>query len=226
MHPWITSVKTALVPLGNHDNAQQMKAYMRNQYQFYGIQSVPRREALKPYFSKQALPSLEELPAVVKELWAQPEREFQLVAIDLLIKLKKKLPATFLAELEWLITTKSWWDTVDMLATHIAANLFINHPKETQTYIRRWRHSDNIWLRRTAILYQLKFKQQTDEKLLFKIIKENQSDNEFFIQKAIGWALREYSKTHAGAVVAFIEAQGIQGLARREGLKWLNKNSH
>ena len=222
MHPWNASVKTALEPLANHDNALQMKSYMRGQFQFYGIQSTQRREALKSLFAKQQLPSDKELPVIVKELWQLPEREFQMVAVDLLIKRKKLLPATFLTELEWLITSKSWWDTVDMLATHIAATLFSHHPKETLEYLERWRHSDNIWLRRTAILYQLKFKQQTDEKRLFETIKENQTDNEFFIQKAIGWALREYSKTNATAVVEFIEQQGISGLAKREGLKWLS----
>ncbi|NOI79588.1 DNA alkylation repair protein [Vibrio tubiashii] len=222
MHPWNASVKTALEPLANHDNALQMKSYMRGQFQFYGIQSTQRREALKSLFAKQQLPSDKELPVIVKELWQLPEREFQMIAVDLLIKRKKLLPATFLTELEWLITSKSWWDTVDMLATHIAAALFSHHPKETLEYLERWRHSDNIWLRRTAILYQLKFKQQTDEKRLFETIKENQTDNEFFIQKAIGWALREYSKTNATAVVEFIEQQGISGLAKREGLKWLS----
>lgn len=147
-----------------------------------------------------------------------------MVAIDLLIKRKKQLPTTFLAEVEWLIITKSWWDSVDMLASHIVAALYLNYPDQTKDYINRWRLSDNIWLRRTALLYQLKFKQQTDEKLLFEIIKENQADNEFFIQKAIGWALREFSKTNSTAVVSFIDQQNIQGLARREGLKWLNRH--
>ncbi len=223
-HPWNTAVKTALEPLANSDNARQMQAYMRDQFQFYGIQSTSRRQELKPLFSKQQLPVAEDLPSIVRELWLFPQREFQLVAIDLLIKRKKQLPETFLPEVEWLITTKSWWDTVDLLSTHIVGTLFLNYPDQTQEYIMRWRQSGNIWLRRTALLYQLKFKQQTDTKLLFEIINENQADNEFFIQKAIGWALRELSKTDADSVVTFIEQQNIQGLAKREGLKWLNRH--
>ncbi len=144
MHPWNTAVKTVLEPLANSDNALHMQAYMRDQFQFFGIQSTPRREALKPLFSNEQLPGIEDLPGIVRELWLLPEREFQLIAVDLLIKRKTQLPATFLSEVEWLIITKSWWDTVDMLASHIVAALFISHSDQTREYIWRWRHSDNL----------------------------------------------------------------------------------
>lgn len=225
MHSWNIDVKTALAPLANEGNATFMKAYMRDQYEFHGIQSGPRRDALKVLFSKQHLPSLDELAAIVDELWALPQREYQLVAVDLLIKQKKRLPESFLQHVERWITTKSWWDTVDMVATHIVASLFLRFPTETTGVINQWRESDNIWLRRTAILYQLKFKQNTDQDLLFTIIGENQADKEFFIQKAIGWSLREYSKTNAAAVIKFIDTQRIEGLAKREGLKWLRSHN-
>ncbi|MGF1777192.1 DNA alkylation repair protein [Vibrio nomapromontoriensis] len=221
MHSWNQSVKLALVPLANVENACFMKAYMRDQYQFFGIQSMPRRTALKPLFAKSQRPSFDELLDVIDELWAQPEREFQMVAVDLLIKLKNQLPLAMLEGLERWITTKSWWDTVDMLATHIVASFFVRFPEETAEVIGRWRLSDNIWLRRATLLYQLKFKQETDKDLLFELIRENRSDKEFFIQKAIGWVLREYSKTDAESVVRFIETEKIEGLAKREGLKWL-----
>ncbi|MGR5094033.1 DNA alkylation repair protein [Vibrio maritimus] len=225
MHDWSIEVKQALEPLRNSDNATFMKAYMRDQYEFYGIQSGPRRDELKVLFSKQHLPGLDELAGIVDELWALPQREYQLVAVDLLIKQKKELSESFLLHVERWITTKSWWDTVDMLATHIVASLFQRFPKETACVIKQWRESDNIWLRRTAILYQLKFKQNTDQDLLFTIIAENQPDKEFFIQKAIGWSLREYSKTNASAVIEFIDTQKIEGLAKREGLKWLKSHN-
>lgn len=221
MHSWVIEVKTALAPLANEGNATFMKAYMRDQYEFYGIQSGPRRDALKTLFSKQHLPNLDELADIVDELWFLPQREYQLVAVDLLIKQKKTLPESFLQHVERWITVKSWWDTVDMLATHIVASLLQRFPDKASSVINQWRKSDNIWLRRSAILYQLKFKQNTDQDLLFTIIGENQADKEFFIQKAIGWSLREYSKTNSQAVIHFIEAQRIDGLAKREGLKWL-----
>ncbi|TFH89428.1 DNA alkylation repair protein [Vibrio ouci] len=225
MHSWTMAVKAALAPLANQERAEQMQAYMRDQFVFYGIPSPQRRAALKALFAQPQLPDLGALPTVVRELWQQPQREYQLVAVDLLIKCKKPLSHIFLAEVEALITTKSWWDTVDLLASHIVAALSINHPDQTQDALQRWRRSDNLWLRRTTLLYQLKFKHLTDERLLFEIIRENQADEAFFIQKAIGWALREYSKTNAHAVESFIEQQRIQGLAQREGLKWLRNNA-
>ncbi|WP_165313371.1 DNA alkylation repair protein [Vibrio ziniensis] len=223
MHPWNMSVKAVLEPLSDKENATQMRAYLRDQFQFYGVRSPQRRDALKPLFSKNQLPHIKDVPSVCRELWSLPQREFQLVAVDLLIKHRKALPALFLDEVEWLITTKSWWDTVDLLASHIVAAIFINYPEQTALVIERWRKADNMWLRRSAILYQLKFKQNTDVQLLFEIIKENQSDNEFFIQKATGWALRELSKTDPATVISFIKKQNIQGLAKREGLKIVNK---
>ncbi|MCH1930966.1 DNA alkylation repair protein [Shewanella sp. A25] len=224
MHAWNNAVKLAFEPLANADKALQMQAYMRNQFQFYGIQSTLRREALKPLFTKERLPKVDDLPMIVRELWSLPQREFQMVAVDLLIHRKKQLPDTFFDEVEWLITTKSWWDTVDLLASHIVGTLYLQHNARSLDYIGHWRSSDNMWLRRSALLYQLKFKQQTDTGLLFEIIKENQSDNAFFIQKAIGWSLRELSKTNAKAVISFIHQQNIQGLAKREGLKWLSQH--
>jgi 3-methyladenine DNA glycosylase AlkD len=225
MHPWIENTREALVPIANDTDASFMKAYLRGQFEFYGIKSGPRREALKPLFSKDNLPSIDEMGGVVDQLWALPQREFQLVAVDLLIKTKTKLPVSTLDDVERWITTKSWWDTVDMLATHIVGTLFKNFPSETALYIQKWRQSEDFWLRRTALLYQLKFKTDTDVSLLLEVIKENKLDNEFFIQKAIGWVLREYSKTNAELVIKFIEQENIQGLAKREGLKWINKRN-
>ena len=131
-----------------------------------------------------------------------------------------------MADLERWITTKPWWDTVDMLSTHIAGSLFIRYPEAFNQYFERWRVDENIWLRRTALLYQLKFKNKTDVERLFALIIDNQSDKEFFIQKAIGWVLREYSKTSPEIVMAFIQQQGITGLAQREGMKWLKQKGY
>lgn len=221
MHPWVTQVTNELPKLANSDNAAAMKSYMRGQFEFYGIQSGPRRDALKVLFSKESIPSIEDIPQVVNELWQLPQREYQMVAVDLLIKVKNKLPLSTTPHLETWITSKSWWDTVDMLATHIAGVLFLNFPNEFAITLENWKSQNNIWLRRTTILYQLKYKSKTNEAELLNTIKLNKDDNEFFIQKAIGWSLREYSKTAPNQVVQFIAEQNIQGLAKREGLKWL-----
>ncbi len=108
MSNWVQATIRALAPLANADNASVMKSYMRDKFEFYGIQSVPRRAEMKSLFAKNQLPSIEELPTVINELWSLQEREFQLVAVDLLIVLKKQLPSSMLVDLEILITTKSW----------------------------------------------------------------------------------------------------------------------
>lgn len=224
MHQWVVATQKALAPLANSENACFMQSYLRGQFEFYGIQSGPRREAMKHLFSHSQLPAIDEVPLVLEELWSLPQREFQMVAVDLLIKMKKRLPVAMLGDLQRCITTKSWWDTVDMLATHIIGSFYLRYPNETMAFIERWRDQDNMWLRRTTLLFQLKYKQNTDVPLLFSLIKENKSDNEFFIQKAIGWVLREYSKTNPEAVMEFIDSEKLQGLAKREGLKWLKNN--
>lgn len=96
MHTWNNAIKTALEPLANSDKAPQMQAYMRHRFQFYGIQATQRREVLKPLFEKEQLPNIDDLPRIIRELWLLPEREFQMVAVDLLIKRKKQLPETLI----------------------------------------------------------------------------------------------------------------------------------
>ena len=226
MHPWVRETIALLTPMADPKTASAMQAYMRNQFEFLGIQSVPRRAAMKALLSSAQRPSINELSTVINQLWQLPEREYQMVALDLLIAYKKRLPATMLNDLQRWLTTQSWWDTVDLLATHIAGELFTRYPAESAPFLMHWRESDNIWLRRTTLLFQLKYKARTDDALLFSLITDNQSDTEFFIQKAIGWALREYSKTNPDAVTHFIEQQNIQGLAKREALKWLSKQTN
>ena len=226
MHPWVRETIALLTPMADPKTASAMQAYMRNQFEFLGIQSVPRRAAMKALLSSAQRPSINELSTVINQLWQLPEREYQMVALDLLIAYKKRLPATMLNDLQRWLTTQSWWDTVDLLATHIAGELFTRYPVESAPFLLHWRGSDNIWLRRTTLLFQLKYKARTDDALLFSLITDNQSDTEFFIQKAIGWALREYSKTNPDAVTDFIEQQNIQGLAKREALKWLSKQTN
>jgi 3-methyladenine DNA glycosylase AlkD len=120
-----------------------------------------------------------------------------------------------------MIVTKSWWDTVDALAAHVVGTHFSRHPQVRAEYLSRWRHSDQIWLRRTTLLFQLRYKDRTDRDLVFALIDENLGSDEFFIQKAIGWALREYSKTDSQAVQEYVSATRLAPLSKREALKWL-----
>lgn len=194
---------------------------MRNQFKFLGIKTPEQNALFKQFLAAYGLPELRELEPLLLTLWAWPEREFQYIGGDFLHRFRKQLTPEILPTIETLITTKSWWDTVDGLASRKVGDLFQQFPGEVGEYIHRWRHSDNSWLRRTTLLFQLSYKANTDEALLFSLIKENTSSDEFFIQKAIGWALREYSKTASMAVKQFVTEQTMASLSKREALKWL-----
>lgn len=203
-------------------NQSAMENYMRNQFPFLGIKTPVRKATLQPLFKQYGKLTWEETVSAVDYLWRQNEREFQYAALTILEKQKKKLPASSIILIMELVTSKSWWDTVDHLASHMCGSYFSLHPHEIDAMTRSWINSDNMWVRRTAILSQLKFKEKTDEKLLFDLILQCRHEKEFFIQKAIGWALREYSKTNKSAVVDFIEHNDLPKLSKREGLKWLS----
>lgn len=223
-HPYVQAVQNTLTPFADPAKARPMQKYMRDQFQFLGLPTPQRRELVKQFIHQEGLPAVEQLPAVVAELWALPEREYQYTALDLLHKVEKKLPAGFISTYEQLIITKSWWDTVDDLAGHGIATHFQRFPEVKTHYLSQWRTSDNIWLRRTTLLFQLHYKQHTDEALLFALVRENRESSEFFIQKAIGWALREYSKQNQAAVIKFVAETELAPLSQREALKWLKNH--
>ncbi|WP_421382262.1 DNA alkylation repair protein [Bacillus salacetis] len=209
----------------SEENAGPMEAYMRNQFEFLGIRTPERKVLISAFLKENGKQSLDELPAVARELWAQPEREFQYLALTLLDKERKNLTPEHLPLLEELVVTKSWWDTIDTIASRIAGFVIKKYPDEGDSFLERWIASDNFWLNRTAILYQLSYKGDTNEDKLFSYIKQHSSSKEFFIEKAIGWALREYSKTAPETVVNFIEKEDLRPLSKREGLKYLKKKA-
>lgn len=200
------------------ETARAMEAYMRDQYPFLGVKAPMRREVMNAFFKLHS-PRKE----WVEPLWALPEREFACVAIDILVKVRKTLVPEDIALIEHCIVTNSWWDTVDGLASNVVGYLFDRYPTLRDEYAPKWASSDNMWLNRTAILFQLGYKGKTDEARLYDYIRQHAGSTPFFIQKAIGWALREYSKTNPESVVRFIEEHDLKPLSRREGLKWLNR---
>ncbi|MGM0843433.1 MAG: DNA alkylation repair protein [Bacillota bacterium] len=211
----------------NEENAGPMKAYMRNQFDFLGIRTPERKLLLRTFLKEHGTPSPEELPELAITLWAQPEREFQYLALALLDKNRKELQPEHLQLVEELIVTKSWWDTIDTIASRIAGFVIKKYPVEGEVFLDKWISSENFWLNRTAILYQLSYKKDTNEGKLFSYIKQHASSKEFFVEKAIGWALREYSKTAPETVAGFIEKEDLRPLSKREGLKHLKRiNQH
>jgi 3-methyladenine DNA glycosylase AlkD len=204
------------------DKAIAMSAYMKNRYAFMGIQTPERNALLKAFLQKHGRPESEQaLEQIVKLLWAQPEREFQNVAMSLLDARGKRTEESRIKLLESLIMDKSWWDTVDFLAGNAAGSYLTHYPEQIAAYPDRWILSDHLWLRRSALLFQLGYKQQTDEERLFRYIRTCAHDKEFFIAKAIGWALRQYARVNPDAVLAFVENESLQPLSKREALKRL-----
>jgi 3-methyladenine DNA glycosylase AlkD len=175
---------------------------------------------MREHIKEHGLPPLAKLNMIVRELWSLPQREFQYTAMGLVSKLEKNVDEDFITTIEYLITTKSWWDTVDALAGHAVGSQFKRFPKVREKYLKKWRKSDDFWLRRTTLLFQLGYKKETDFDLLCELIHENLGSNEFFINKAIGWSLRQYAHTNPAPVKKFVKAtKELHPLSRREALK-------
>jgi len=221
MHPYIILLKDLFEKNADPSQAAPMKKYMRGQFEYLGIKTPQNKTLMKEFISKYGLPPIEDLDAILRDLWALPEREFQYVGLGLLDKLEKKLPAKFIKPIEYLIITKPWWDTVDAIASHTVGTHFRRFPDVREKYLSKWRASGNIWLRRTAILFQLNYKKETDFELLCDIIRENLDSKEFFINKAIGWALRQYARIDPNAVKKFIQSTPLHALSKREAMKHL-----
>lgn len=199
--------------------AKSMISYMKDQYDFFGIKAPVRREITIAYLKEKGMPAEEHLAEIVLELWKRPQRELQNVAIDLLERRKSRVHEQDIVLYEALIITKSWWDTVDALAASLVGHYFIRYPDKRDSILDRWINSDNIWLKRSAILFQLKYKDQTDVARLFRYIEQCIPSKEFFINKAIGWALRQYAKYNPSEVITFVESHNLSNLSRREALK-------
>jgi len=203
--------------------AAPMEAYMRGKFPFLGIKTPERNRLTKEFWSQHGIPEGDELLDVVKRLWSLPERELQNVAMAFLGKHGKRARKEDIETFEELVVTKSWWDTVDYLASHTMGDHLAKYPELIPRYTERWIASENFWLRRTAILYQLRYKERTDAGRLFHYIEKCKEENEFFIRKAIGWALREYSKTDESAVRAFVDKTPLSPLSAREALKFVSR---
>ena len=221
-------VATLRKELTKHSDPKVSKdaaAYMRNQFEFLGVKTPLRREISKDLITQSKELSEPELVALCKDLWAQPEREFQYVACDLLAKNAKGLSPSYLKrDAPWFIKNKSWWDSVDSIRKSIEVVVSAN--PELKSEMEKWIVSNNIWVVRSALIHQLTLGSKTDAKLLFKFCEIQARETEFFIAKAIGWTLRSYSYVDSSAVKKFVKAHPeLTPLAKREGLKALIRKS-
>jgi 3-methyladenine DNA glycosylase AlkD len=205
----------------NEFEAEGMSRYMKNRFTYFGVKKPTRALIQKEWFS--IIPkdfTQENKRELVLELWQKEQREFQYVAIDYLVKWKdKELLLEDYEFIEFLLTNQSWWDSVDALASNFLGRYLRLIPSQREIVVKSWRKSENLWLRRSCLIFQLRYKSQTNFELLKSLILEFKHEKEFFIQKAIGWSLREYAKTNQVSVRNFVEESGIQGLAKREALK-------
>ncbi len=219
MHPWLGPLYSTFKRHANAERAPAMSAYMKDHFPYFGIMTTERRALMKEHIAMHGAPALEDLPAIVRSAFTLPQREIHQVAVDLLMKVAKKLTPDHLPLLEEIITTKSWWDSVDALAVHVVGVILKRHPKEIRKWNKRWITSDDMWLNRTAILFQLTWKEDTDRALLFANIERHAAHTDFFIRKAIGWALRALAETDPGAVKAFVRSHTLSALSEREALR-------
>ncbi|WP_199171001.1 DNA alkylation repair protein [Ottowia massiliensis] len=205
--------------LANADDARAMKAYMRGRFEFLGVKTPARRKAAKAFFKKHGGADIDW--RFVRQAWEHPFREMQYAALDYLETRKNLLRPGDLPQLKKLAQTKSWWDTIDFL-DRLAGGIIAGFP-ETRPVILQWSRDEDIWLRRLAIDHQLLRKDQTDQHLLEQILVNNLDQTEFFINKAIGWALRDYSKTNPEWVKNFIRQHHgkMAPLSIREASKYL-----
>ena len=201
-------------------NAGPMEAYMCHQFFFLGIAAPERNALYKKYFPKAKKTKIIDWN-FVDTCWRKEPREYQYVAANYLKAMQSYLTENDLPKLERLVVTKSWWDTVDIL-DRVVGSLVYDKP-ELEKMILQWSLSDNIWLRRVAIDHQLLRKENTNVQLMEKILLNNLDRTEFFINKAIGWALRDYSKTNPTWVAGFIEKnkERMADLSIKEASKYL-----
>jgi 3-methyladenine DNA glycosylase AlkD len=219
----------AFAAAADPEQARGMAAYMKGQFEFLGI-PTPRRKALAKGFLKAVKAETQVDWQFIETCWAKPEREFQYLAIDYLKAKQELLEPGDMVHIEGLVLAKSWWDTIDALDV-IAGGIAAAYPEAKEVELT-WSTSSNIWLRRMAIDHQLQRKGATDTALLQRILENNlppllpeSMTGEFFINKAVGWALRDYSKTDPSWVAAFIDSHRAQmaKLSIKEGSKYLER---
>jgi 3-methyladenine DNA glycosylase AlkD len=219
---FVTQLETDFRQQADRNIAVNQEAYLQNQFELYGLPTPLRKEIQKPFLLKENLPNKKELPHIITELWSKPQREFQYFAIDLNRKYLKKIEFQDIELFELMITNKSWWDTVDLIATNLVGAYFKLFPEQIIPVTKKWMNSDNMWLQRTCLIFQLKYKEEIDTDLLTDYILQLKDTKEFFINKAIGWILREYTRTNPEWVIDFVNKYELSNLSKREALKLIN----
>lgn len=221
---FIKSLENAFQENSNPENAFAMAKYMQNHFPFFGIKTDERRQIFKDIYKENNREVIENPREIALKLYSKPQRELHYCAIEILIKqLKENYKKEDIQLIEKLITTNSWWDSVDTIAKNILGEYLLEFPMETSKATEHFSNSENMWLNRSAILFQLGYKQKTNFDLLKSECNKHKNSEEFFIQKAIGWALREYGKIKPEMVKNFVHNSNLKPLSEKEALKNISK---
>jgi 3-methyladenine DNA glycosylase AlkD len=219
-HPYLKEIQKIFVANGNQLIAKGAKAYLLNQFEFYGIKTPLRRQLCKAFYKTHPIKDHTELSKLIKECFNEPQRELHYFAIELLGHHKKIWSIKTIPLIEWMITHQSWWDSVDSTNTHVISKFFLLHPEHIEACTSKWNQSSNKWLIRMSILFQLTYKTKTNTNLLSRYIENSQLHEDFFVRKAIGWALRAYAYTNKKWVIQFVKAHPLlNNLSKKEALK-------
>lgn len=226
----VTAVREALAAAGDPARAVQQQAYMKSAMPYYGLTSAELKAVLRPLLAEHRIEDRAAWEATVRWLWDEAgHREERYAAIALVrhAAYTKWIGVDLLPLLEHLVRTGAWWDYVDEIAAHLVGQVLLDNRADVTSRMTDWAIDEHLWIRRTAMLCQLRHKQHTDTELLAHALVANLDDTElgkeFFIRKALGWALREHAKTDAAWVLGFVgtHADRLSGLSRREALKHL-----
>lgn len=217
-------IKKAFKKIENKEQAVLMSKYMRNMFSFYGLHRPERQEVYRDFIREEKKSGIIDWD-FLKQCWNDKHREFQYLACEYLLALRNSLKYEDIERIRKFVETKSWWDTIDSLCK-VIGDISLRD-KRVKNLMLEWSLDDNFWIRRTTIEHQLCLKEATDKELLSKIIENNFGSEEFFINKAIGWALREYSKTNPDWVKNFIKTNKnkMNRLSIKESLKIISKNN-
>ncbi len=224
----IRSVRAELSSIADPDKAAQMQSYMKSAMPFYGINKPERAKISKSLCQEQPLVNLVDFMDTLLALWrGAKRREERYVALDLAAHRVHKHHQVLetLSMYEEMITTGAWWDLVDEIASHRIGALLESFTPDMQPVVLGWSRSDDLWLRRTSIICQLRRKEHLDRELLYACIEPNLDRKEFFLRKAIGWALRDLAWSDPDEVVRYVREKGerLSPLSRREALKNVNR---
>ncbi len=216
---FIEKISEKLKQNASAENAAPMKAYLKNRFEFFGIKSPERREIFRAFLAENDLPRVEDLEEIIIRLFDLPQREFHYFAIELAGKFKTDWTENSLELFEKMIAAKSWWDSVDSINSVCIKPYFQKFPERRFEITQKWIESENIWFQRLSVIFQLGLKDKTDVELLFRNILQLSRSKEFFVQKAIGWALRDLARTKTETVKTFVAENDLKPLSKREALK-------